>query len=90
MVQFTWARNPDWSHFYSYSEEIWQYFRDLVDQFDLMKYMKLSHEIVGAYWDDEKGMWDIKIKNIITGVTFTDTCDVFINGGGILKCVNTP
>ena len=82
--QFTWARKP-WTHFYSYSEEIWRYFRDVAEQFDLLKYMKLRHEIIGAYWDDESGLWNIKIKNLVTGTEFTDTAEIFINGGGILK-----
>ncbi|TAQ87444.1 hypothetical protein B7494_g4224 [Chlorociboria aeruginascens] len=90
ILQFTWARNPNWSHFYSSAEEIWQYFRDVVDKFGLMKYIKLSHEVVGAYWDNDKGVWDVKIKNIITGVTFTDTAEVFINGGGFLNTWKWP
>lgn len=89
ILQFTWARKPDWSHFYSSSEEIWQYLRDVVDKFDLMKYMKLSHKIIGAQWDNDRGVWDLQIKNLVTGVTFTDTAEIFINGGGILKLVSS-
>ena len=84
-MKFTWARKPDWSHFYSYSEEIWQYFRDVVKKFDLRKFMKLNHEIVGAYWDNDRGLWDVHVKNLLTGDVFIDSAEVFINGGGILK-----
>ncbi|EXJ66168.1 uncharacterized protein A1O5_10784 [Cladophialophora psammophila CBS 110553] len=83
--QFTWARNPDWTHFYSSSPEIWQYFKDCVDRYGLMKYFKLNHQVEGAYWDSKTGKWDVHIKNLLTGNTFVDTCDVFINGGGILN-----
>lgn len=57
----------------------------MAERFDLMKYMKLRHEIVGAEWDEEGGVWNVKIKNLITGTEFTDTAEIFINGGGILK-----
>jgi len=50
-----------------------------------MKYMKLQHEIVGAYWNEADGLWEIKVKNLITGVEFIDKAEVFINGGGILN-----
>ena len=50
-----------------------------------MRYFQLNHEIIGAYWDDESGQWDIKIKNLRSGVVFTDHADAFINGGGLLK-----
>ncbi|KAL1969601.1 hypothetical protein VTN77DRAFT_8154 [Rasamsonia byssochlamydoides] len=83
--QFTWARNPNWSHFYSSAPEIWRYFRDLVDRFDLVKYFKFNHEIVGAYWDSDRGVWDIHVKNLISGETFVDSAEVFINGGGVLN-----
>ena len=85
LVQFTWARNPNWSHFYSYAEEIWQYLRDIVDRFDLQKYMKLNHEVTAANWDDEKGVWEVQVKDLSTGSTFIDTGEILINGSGLLK-----
>ncbi|KAH8692574.1 hypothetical protein BGW36DRAFT_399412 [Talaromyces proteolyticus] len=88
--QFTWARKPDWSHFYSYSEEIWQYFKDVVDTFDLMKFFKLRHQVVGAYWDDGKGVWDVHVKDLSSGQIFIDSAEIFINGGGILNAWKWP
>ncbi|KAK2762350.1 hypothetical protein FQN54_001360 [Arachnomyces sp. PD_36] len=83
--QFSFARNPDWSHFYSYSEEIWDYLRDVTDRFDLRKHMKLSHEVVGATWDEEKGVWQVLVKDLVRGITFLDTAEVLINGMGVLN-----
>ena len=47
--------------------------------------MRFRHEVVGASWDSDKGVWDVKIKNIETGGIFIDSAEVLINGGGILK-----
>ncbi|KAK5052671.1 hypothetical protein LTR84_002536 [Exophiala bonariae] len=83
--KFTWARKPDWSHFYSYSEEIWQYFADIVKRFQLRKYMKLKHEIIDASWDEDNAKWKVRIKNLVTDEVFVDQADIFINGGGVLN-----
>jgi cation diffusion facilitator CzcD-associated flavoprotein CzcO len=50
-----------------------------------MKFFRLRHQVVGAYWDDEKGLWDVHVKELTTGQTFIDSAEIFINGGGILK-----
>lgn len=84
-MQFTWAKNPEWSHFYSYGEEIFQYFKDVVERFGLMKYFVLNNEVTGAYWDEEQGVWDVHVRNMITGEQFVDSADIFINNGGLLK-----
>lgn len=83
--KFTWARNPKWSHFYSYAGEIWEYLRDVVDRFNLRKYMKLNHEVTAASWDENKGVWEVTVKDLQSGVTFTDTAEVLINNAGVLK-----
>ncbi|KAH0844043.1 hypothetical protein FOPE_08936 [Fonsecaea pedrosoi] len=88
--QFTWARKPDWSHFYSYSEEIWQYFADVVERFQLRKYMKLNHEIIDATWDEDLGVWNVQVKNLITNEVFVDQAEILINGGGVLKYKEHP
>ncbi|EXJ66857.1 uncharacterized protein A1O5_10052 [Cladophialophora psammophila CBS 110553] len=90
MSKFTWARKADWSHFYSYSEEIWQYFKDIVDTLELEKYMKLNHEIIDAEWHEDEGIWHLKVKNLIDGTEFVDRAEIFINGGGILNSWKWP
>jgi cation diffusion facilitator CzcD-associated flavoprotein CzcO len=59
---------------------------DVVDRHDLRKYMKLSHTLTGAYWNDEEGLWHVKVTGP-DGVEFEDTCNLLFNGSGILKCV---
>ncbi|KAI1613510.1 FAD/NAD-P-binding domain-containing protein [Exophiala viscosa] len=83
--QFTWARNPNWSQFYSSGTEIWQYLKDVVVRYDLDKYMKLNHLITGTYWDDETGLWKVHIEDLISGAKFIDHAEVLINGSGLLN-----
>ncbi|KAJ5403026.1 uncharacterized protein N7487_008922 [Penicillium crustosum] len=88
--QFTWARNPNWSNFYSSSPEIWKYFKQVVDQHSLGKFMKLNHKVEGAYWDSERGKWKVHVRDLLVDKTFIDECDIFINGGGILNNWKMP
>ncbi|KIW99944.1 uncharacterized protein Z518_10872 [Rhinocladiella mackenziei CBS 650.93] len=82
--QFTWERNPSWSQYYSESPEIWQYFKNVVDKHGLIKYIKLQHTVTGASWNSEEGLWEVHVRRP-DGTEFQDTCNVLVNGGGILN-----
>ena len=83
--KFTWARNPSWSRFYSSAEEIWQYLKDTVNAYGLMKYMRLRHQVCGADWDAEEAVWKVTVKDLSTNETFIDTAEILVNGSGVLK-----
>ena len=55
-------------------------------QHDLIKYMKFEHTVTAASWNEERGEWDVSVRGP-DGSEFKDTCNVLINGGGILKYV---
>lgn len=59
--------------------------KDVAEKHDLMRYMKLSQEVVGAHWDQKAGKWHVTVRSTKTGEEFTDTCDVLLNGSGVLK-----
>ncbi len=82
--QFSWARNPNWSEYYSSSEEIWQYFKDTATKFDLEKDIRYNHKAESAVWDEESGRWNLTLTGP-DGSTFTDSAEILVNGGGILK-----
>lgn len=78
-------RKPDWSRYYSGSDEICQYLTDVADKHGLMKYVKMNHEVTKAEWIQSSGKWKFTI-NGPEGV-FDDYADFYINGGGVLKFV---
>ena len=49
--------------------------------------MKLKHQVVGATWDDKDGVWQVLVKDLVSGETFSDTAEVLVNGTGVLKYV---
>lgn len=83
--QFSWKIKL-WSHYYSYSPEIWRYLKDIEEENDFIdKYIKLRHQIERAEWDEEAGLWRFEVKNLKTGETYTDEAEYFINAGGVLN-----
>lgn len=82
--QFTWARNPTWTQYYSGAAEIWRYMNDIVAKYGLRKFMKFGHTVVGANWSDGEGLWHLRIQDA-QGIETIDKCDVLINGSGHLK-----
>ncbi|CZR66978.1 related to steroid monooxygenase [Phialocephala subalpina] len=83
--QYTWAPNPNWKKFYSPGPEILEYFQDIAEKYDLRRYIKFRHQIISAIWDEEAGIWNIRVKNLETGEEIEDWCHFFINASGFLN-----
>lgn len=72
---------------YSRAREILEYFRNVAGKYDLYRYIKLNHRVVGAEWDDSGGIWKIQVENLNSGAIFDDWCHFMISASGILKLV---
>lgn len=83
--QFAWEPNPNWAEMFSPQEEIRAYLDHCVAKYDLMPYIRLQHRIVGATWEEEGGIWRVKVEDVVGGTVFEDTCHFLINAGGILN-----
>jgi cation diffusion facilitator CzcD-associated flavoprotein CzcO len=81
---FPFEANPEWSGYYSYSDEIEDYFRKFAKKYGVAKYIQLQTEVVAATWDEKTEHWDVDLKRK-DGSAFTDTCDVLVNGSGIIN-----
>nr|RBQ97554.1 hypothetical protein FVER53263_20483 [Fusarium verticillioides] len=83
--------------FYTGSQDIYNYLKDVADQHNLGQYIKLSHKIIGAKWFEERQKWQIQIvqtdgrelvvsdgetKDGEKGEPFIEECDIFINASG--------
>ncbi|KAF4918388.1 FAD-binding monooxygenase moxY [Colletotrichum viniferum] len=83
--QFTWEPNRDWTQYYSEWDEILGYFRGIAQKYELYKYIKLSHKLTSASWDEESGVWSVECLDLSTGSTAHDWGHVLINGTGVLN-----
>ncbi|KAI8938623.1 hypothetical protein NX059_004495 [Plenodomus lindquistii] len=83
--QFTWKIKL-WSHYYSYSPEIWEYLKSIERENNFIeKYIKLRHRIERLEWDDEAGLWRCTVRDLETDKVIDDSADFFINAGGVLN-----
>ncbi|KAL5403501.1 hypothetical protein PMIN03_008896 [Paraphaeosphaeria minitans] len=84
---YTWSFEPklDWSAVYASSKEIFAYFNDFARKYGLHKYVKTRHQVGGATWNKQKGGYDVQIKDLESGQTIHDHCDILINASGILN-----
>lgn len=89
---YTWSFEPktDWSANYASSKEIFKYFKDFSTKYALDKYIELSHEVIGAVWDEEAGQWHVQVKDINNGSVESASAHILINAGGILNAWRYP
>lgn len=83
---YTFSFEPkfDWSANYASSSEIFKYFSDFVEKYDLRQYISLEHEVVGAHWMGEDNEWSVTVRKP-SGDTVERRCDFLINAAGILN-----
>ncbi|GJC86497.1 putative sterigmatocystin biosynthesis monooxygenase stcW [Colletotrichum liriopes] len=77
-----------WKSYYAYSPDIHEYFINFCDKYSLRKYIKLQHRVVAATWREERGKWEVEVEH--SGQTFTDWCDILVNGSGLLNKARWP
>ncbi|CAK4033646.1 steroid monooxygenase [Lecanosticta acicola] len=82
--QLSWAPAV-WTKYYSSAPEILAYFKKVATDHDLLKYMKLSHRVIGAIWDEDRGQWNVEVQNLVSGEILHDRCNVLINASGVLN-----
>lgn len=72
---------------FSYSpwDEILDYFQGIAHKYELYRYIKLKHNVCEAIWNEEEGVWRVRIRILETGEVIEDDCHILINGTGILN-----
>lgn len=57
---------------------------DVAFKYGIDKYVKFNTKVESATWDEEAGLWCLQILGP-DGSRFEDTCNVLVNGSGVLK-----
>lgn len=70
---------------YASSKEIFAYFNDFARKYDLNKFVKTQHQVIGVVWNKEKGGYNVQVKKLENDHTVDDHCDILINASGILN-----
>lgn len=84
--QYSWAKSPDWDRYYSGSKQIHSYFRKIAEDYDVLKYAYLNHQILRAEWLQDIGKWKVTVmRNNNPQDIIEDYGDFFLHGGGVLN-----
>ncbi len=60
LYSFSFAPNPDWSRAYPLQSEIREYLHRVALERGVIPYIRCSHEVNGARWDDEAKLWRLE------------------------------
>lgn len=83
--QYSWRPNKEWSNFFATADEIKAYLCQVSKEESILQFIKLSHQVLAARWDEGQARWNVRIRNRLTGQDLDDSADFLINGCGILK-----
>ncbi|KAF7536649.1 hypothetical protein G7054_g4356 [Neopestalotiopsis clavispora] len=77
--------NPNWSKELCEQPEILQYMEDTVDKFDIRKHVHESVECVGAFWRNDQSKWEVRLKDLRTGLEYTRMANVLVSAVGAIS-----
>jgi cation diffusion facilitator CzcD-associated flavoprotein CzcO len=63
--------------------------RRIVEKYKLMKYIRLRHELTHAAWDENAGLWRLRVRRA-GEEDIEDTADVLLLGVGLLNRSRWP
>ncbi len=84
LYSLSFAPNPDWTRTYPLQGEIKDYLRGCAEKFGLMPYIRFSHEVEQARWEDPAGRW------VIDTSRGTITARVLVSAHGSLSEPRLP
>ncbi|MFY9915060.1 MAG: NAD(P)/FAD-dependent oxidoreductase, partial [Nocardioidaceae bacterium] len=82
---FSFAPNPHWSRLFAPQQEIWDYLRRLVDEFDLAPHIRCGATVTSGRFDERTGTWEVAVDG---GETLR--CRVLVTGVGALHVPSVP
>jgi cation diffusion facilitator CzcD-associated flavoprotein CzcO len=78
----------DFPDYYSNSDAIEGYLVKTWRKYGVDKYTQLNTQVTKAVWNEDTGKWDLTLKG--PNGEFNDSCDVLLNGTGILNAWKWP
>ncbi|KAM5354239.1 hypothetical protein ACJ41O_000889 [Fusarium nematophilum] len=85
LYSFSFNPNPNWSKQLCEQPEILQYMEDTVDKFDLRNHVHPSVECLGAQWLPSEAKWQVNLKDLKTGISYSRKATVFVSAVGAIS-----
>ncbi|TVY59578.1 FAD-binding monooxygenase ktnD, partial [Lachnellula suecica] len=90
VYQATFEPKTQWIEEYAQGAEILDYWQGVARKYNVYKYLKLKHKILGNVWDEAQGKWNVEVENLETGEKSTEVFDVVITAIGRFNAWKLP
>ena len=64
------------------AEEIVEYLREAVDEYELDPHIHFRHKVVAAQWSSEEARWTVRVERADTGAATEISCNVLFSASG--------
>ena len=81
---YSFARNADWSSFYSPRDELQAYVERCADEFGVTDHVRFGHEVLEADFDPESAQWTLQVRRDGDEPTSFE-CNAVISAVGMLN-----
>ena len=81
---YSFEPNHDWSHYFSKRDELWNYFENCADKYEVRNKIHFNTEVLSARFTEEMAEWSVTVREK-GGVTRTDTANAVIFAVGQLN-----
>jgi cation diffusion facilitator CzcD-associated flavoprotein CzcO len=90
VYQSTFSPNTQWSEIFAKGAEIRDYWQAQAKKHGVYDYVKLRHRVDEAEWDDIQSKWRVKVHNLSTATSFTESFDFLITAIGRFNAWKLP
>jgi 4-hydroxyacetophenone monooxygenase len=59
---YSFAINPEWSHYYPKGSEMKEYFVRVAERFDLYRHIEFETKVLGCVWDETRKLWHVSVR----------------------------
>jgi cation diffusion facilitator CzcD-associated flavoprotein CzcO len=82
---YSFQPKADFSSVYASSDEIQGYFEQFTQIYALERHLKLSHLVEKTTWQEDEGIWKVETRDLATGETVHDWCNILVHACGYLN-----
>lgn len=80
--------NTEWSAFYAEGGEIQKYLTGITKEYNLDRDVVYNSTVISAVWNEEDGLWHVEVRQGDRKIK--DSCQILINGSGVLNAWSWP
>lgn len=90
LYSFSFAQTKSWSRLLPGYTEMRDYVSEIVSYHNLEPHMTFQTECEAGIWNDERSIWSLHMRNVVTGEKFIHECRILFSAVGLLSQPHMP